>query len=194
MAARAMIRTVEAMKIDPFDESLDHRRILPYDPVYSEIFADLQGYVREKLAGVELVHIGSTAIPDLRGKPMVDVVAVTHRGDLRAVQKEFEELGFQRRAVWVDRDDKPYVCASVKHDGRRFNINIHICHPKARVHVDSVVFAAILAQRPDLRRTYEEAKDRAHSVDPANPEIYNRAKQTVIAAIHDEIEKSRSNG
>jgi hypothetical protein len=51
--------------------------------------------------------VESTAVPDLRGKPMLDIATVTNRKNLRAEQEEFERLGFQRRDVWVDRDDKP---------------------------------------------------------------------------------------
>eukprot|EP01036_Dinobryon_divergens_P053317 gene53317-biopygen43879 len=114
------------MNVSRFDEGLEHRNILPYDPVYAEVFAQVQRHVEQRHSGVELVHIGSTAIIGLRGKPMVDIAAITSREDLRAEQQSFEALGFHRRAVWVDRDEKPYVCASVRHDGRVFNVNIHI--------------------------------------------------------------------
>jgi GrpB-like predicted nucleotidyltransferase (UPF0157 family) len=171
------------MTIYPFAEGLEHRKILPYEAVYEEIFLGLRAHVCSRLRGVELVHVGSTAIPDLRGKPMLDVAAVTKRGDLREEQREFQRLGFHRRTVWVDRDDKPYVCGSVRYQGRTYNINVHICHPNDPVHTDSVAFIRILRERPDLRRKYEQAKDDAHSIDPVNPEIYNREKESAIKEI-----------
>uniref|UniRef100_UPI000D3C50F9 GrpB family protein n=1 Tax=unclassified Variovorax TaxID=663243 RepID=UPI000D3C50F9 len=168
----------------PFDESPEQRHILPYDPVYAEVFAQLRQYVEPRLHGVTLVHIGSTAVVGLRGKPMVDVAAVTREPDLRAAQARFEALGFHRRAVWTDKDEKPYVCGSVAHAGRRFNVNLHICHHGDPVHKDSLAFIDILARRPDLRSRYEQAKDRAHAIDPVNPEVYNREKEAVIREIH----------
>jgi len=128
----------------------------------------------------------AVAIPELRGKPMLDIAAVTTHPDLRAAQREFEALGFHRRDVWVDRDDKPYVCGSVEVGEKVYNINLHICHRNDSVHKDSLAFMEILNRRPDLRRKYEETKDRAHSIDPANPEIYNREKEAVIREIHSE--------
>ncbi|MBN8756681.1 MULTISPECIES: GrpB family protein [Variovorax] len=178
------------MNVSRFDEGLEHRNILPYDPVYAEVFAQVQRHVEQRHSGVELVHIGSTAIIGLRGKPMVDIAAITSREDLRAEQQSFEALGFHRRAVWVDRDEKPYVCASVRHDGRVFNVNIHICHRGDPVHKDSLAFMEILARRPDLRKSYEQAKDRAHAIDAVNPEIYNREKEAVIREIHAQIERA----
>jgi len=179
------------MNIDPFDEGLHHRNILPYDPAYAEVFAQVQRHVQAHLDGVALVHIGSTAIVGLRGKPMVDIAAITQAQDLRAEQQAFEKLGFHRRPVWVDKDEKPYVCGSVRHGGRVFNVNIHICHRGDPVHKDSLAFMDILERRPDLRQRYEEAKDRAHAIDAANPEIYNREKEAVIREIHAQIDLAR---
>lgn len=174
------------MKIFRFDESLKQREIRPYDPAYAGLFLRIKAHVESRIDTVELVHIGSTAIPELRGKPMLDIVAVTTRPNLRAAQREFEALGFHRRDVWVDRDDKPYVCGSIDADGHIHNVNIHICHRNDPVHRDSLAFMEILNRRPDLRKRYEEAKERAHAIDPANPEIYNREKDAVIKEIQNE--------
>lgn len=179
------------LQIDAFDEGLAHRNIVPYDAVYARVFAAVRAFIGARLGtdleGVELVHIGSTAICELRGKPMIDIAAITACDDLREAQKAFERIGLHRRPVWVDRDEKPYVCASVLHEGRRFNINVHICHRGDPVHTQSLAFMDILRQRPDLRSKYEQAKDRAHAVDPADPQVYNREKESVIREIEGEI-------
>ncbi|WP_219216982.1 GrpB family protein [Variovorax boronicumulans] len=171
------------MELERFDEGLQHRHIVAYDPIYSQVFARVRDEVHAALAGVELVHIGSTAIVGLRGKPMIDAVAITTRPDLRAEHPAFEGLGFHRRPVWVDTDEKPYVCASVVLAGRRFNVNVHICHRGDPVHADSLAFMAMLDSRPDLRLKYEAAKDRAHAIDPVDPQVYNREKEAVIREI-----------
>ena len=172
------------MKIDRFDEDLAHRKMLPYAPVYRELFLQIREYVQAGIKTIELIHIGSTAIPDLRGKPMLDMVAISTHADLREEQKQFERLGFHRRKVWVDRDDKPYVCGSIRHDGDTYNVNIHICNRGDPVHRNFLTFIAILRWRPDLRRRYEQAKESAHAINPADPEIYNRQKEAVILEIH----------
>lgn len=108
-----------------------------------------------------------------------DAVAITARKDLRDEQLAFERVGFHRRPVWVDTDEKPYVCASVAHAGRRFNVNVHICHRGDPVHKDSLAFMDILRRRPDLRLKYEAAKDHAHAIDPSDPQVYNKEKKAV---------------
>lgn len=55
------------------------------------------------------------------------------------------------------------------------------------MHVDSLAFMQILRARPDLRQKYEQAKDRAHAIDPENPRVYNAEKEAAIKDIEAEI-------
>ena len=180
-----------APAIHPFDESLEHRRVLPYNPKYTEIYQAVKILVETRCDGVEVVHIGSTAVDDLRGKPMVDLLAVTGDPELRRVQAALEMVGFHRRAVWTDTDDKPYVCGSVRRGGV-FNVNIHVCNENSPRHHGLVQFRDILRNHEQARRRYEKAKDDAHSVSPGDAEAYNEAKAPVIRAILDEFCTSKA--
>lgn len=64
-------------------------------------------FVEASVQDIELIHVGSTAAPDLRGKPMIDMLAVTEYNNLRERQLEFESLDFYRRDVWNATNDKP---------------------------------------------------------------------------------------
>ena len=181
------------MQLFPFDEDLKHREILPYNPIYKEIFQQVEVIVAKELPDIELHHIGSTAVPDLRGKPMIDMLAVTTNDALRELQTKFKKLGFHRREVWTDTDTKPYVCASTIFNKERFNLNIHICHADNPLVQDLPAFAEILNKHPDLRRRYEQAKDKAHAIDPVNSEVYNKAKEAIILEIQNQfIDKSNT--
>jgi GrpB-like predicted nucleotidyltransferase (UPF0157 family) len=94
----------DLMQIDPFDESLIHRKILSHDPAYRDMFRRVQEHVQRNLKTVELIRIGSPAIPDLRGKPMVDITAVTNRADLRRTAGVSESAS---TAGMYGVDDKP---------------------------------------------------------------------------------------
>ena len=175
------------MNIEPFDESLRHREIVPYNNVYAEIFSKVKKQVESSIKTVELYHIGSTAIPALRGKPMIDIIAVSSRKNLRDEQKRFIKLNFQKRDVWTDTDDKPYICGSVSLRDLTYNINIHICHDEDWIHKEALNFVNAMKSRGDLRRKYELAKEKAHSLEPSDPERYNQAKNQVLKEIYTEI-------
>lgn len=178
------------MKIEPFDENLKHREIVSFDPIYLEIFSSVKAFVESALNRLKLFHIGSTAVPDLRGKSMVDIAAVTTEPNLRVEQTNIEKLGFHRREIWVDEDEKPYLCGSVKRSERIYNINIHICHEGDSVHKNSLAFIEKLKADDRLRREYERVKDYAHMKDPANPEVYNDYKSEFIGNVYNQFTKS----
>ncbi len=173
--------------IHPFDEHPSHREIVPFNPVCLDLFAQVRQFVEANIDTVRLVHIGSSAIADLRGKPMIDIAAISTHENLRAEQKRFEALGFHRRDVWTDTDDKPYVCGSIIRDGSTWNVNIHICRAGDPVHRDGVRFVEIMQERPDLRRRYELAKDRAHRESPTDPQQYNEAKEWFFREFEREV-------
>ncbi|HEY0395788.1 MAG TPA: GrpB family protein [Candidatus Elarobacter sp.] len=72
--------------------------IVPYDPAWVTAFELLRDRVAQALgelaAGIE--HIGSTAVPGLDAKPIVDIdVVIRHGEDLDEVVRRLAELGYE---------------------------------------------------------------------------------------------------
>jgi GrpB-like predicted nucleotidyltransferase (UPF0157 family) len=130
------------------DEIRDNRtrivRIVQYDPLWTSIFEDLKHVVESQLGdlAVAVEHVGSTAVPGLAAKPIIDldVVLVSivnlpsvisllgelgyfHQGDLGISNRE----AFGRDANDVPRLGKPrpwprhhlYVCSQDSRELRR---------------------------------------------------------------------------
>jgi GrpB-like predicted nucleotidyltransferase (UPF0157 family) len=75
--------------------------ILPYDPQWPRLFADLGGRLRAALGpvAVRIDHIGSTSIPGMAAKPVIDVqVSVRAFEPLDAFRLPLESLGLVFRA------------------------------------------------------------------------------------------------
>src|SRR5262249_42715460 len=53
--------------------------IVPYDPGWPSTFLELRATLGEALGDIalDIVHVGSTAVPGLAAKPIIDMVAVT---------------------------------------------------------------------------------------------------------------------
>ena len=52
--------------------------VLPYDPNWITEFERIRDYLMEQISDLvlEIKHIGSTSVPGLRAKPIIDIVAV----------------------------------------------------------------------------------------------------------------------
>jgi len=85
-------------------------KLVPYDPEWAKLFQAEKVRIEEELGdqalGVE--HIGSTAIPGMDAKPILDLmVAVPQIEDYRLYVPALERLGYQFRRDM--RDDQQHV-------------------------------------------------------------------------------------
>lgn len=66
-----------------------------YDPAWPDRFAQLAGPLREALPEAQVEHYGSTSVPGLGGRPILDVqIAVRDVRDSSQYQPALERLGF----------------------------------------------------------------------------------------------------
>lgn len=79
----------------------DRVLIVPYDPTWPAAFAKLGSSMREALGdtALRIDHIGSTSVPGLAAKPIIDVqISVRSFESLDAFRLPIEGLGFVFRA------------------------------------------------------------------------------------------------
>lgn len=89
---------------DLVQPEVDVRAVVEYDPAWPELFAALARELRAALGGVALRidHVGSTAVPGLAAKPIIDLqISVASFEPLSALREPIESCGF----VWRANDD-----------------------------------------------------------------------------------------
>ncbi len=72
--------------------------LAPYDPAWPEIFAQLRAVYAAALNGliVSIEHVGSTAVPGLVAKPILDIdIVIPTREALPEVAARLEKLGYR---------------------------------------------------------------------------------------------------
>jgi GrpB-like predicted nucleotidyltransferase (UPF0157 family) len=85
---------------DLAQSTVDVRVVVDYDPAWSELFAALGRDLRAALGEVALRidHVGSTAVPGLAAKPIIDVqISVASFEPLGAFREPIESCGFALR-------------------------------------------------------------------------------------------------
>lgn len=176
-------------RLVPFEENVRKQRaaaarpplvsVVPADPTWSAQAARLAARVRAA-AGAEAVrvdHIGSTAVPGLAAKDLVDLqLVVADPGTADAVRPALEEAGFARSPGewWDDAPDGGRLEKRIHtagDPGRAVNLHVRVADgPAWRWHL---MFRDWLRAHDEERDAYAAVKLRAQGVDI---EAYQDAK------------------
>ena len=74
--------------------------VVPYDPQWPRIFETLRSQLAEALSEVGVLgieHVGSTAVPGLAAKPVIDVDVVVAEDRIDAATGALENMGYTHR-------------------------------------------------------------------------------------------------
>lgn len=173
------IRRVTAEEVD----------VVPYDPAWPGLFAAERDHLRAclppRLIG-RIEHFGSTAVPGLAAKPIVDIlVEVSDLEETRqAIVPILEAQGYDYfwRPVFGD-EGPPYYAWFIKRDaaGKRTH-HIHMVEADSELW-DRLLFRDYLIGHPDAARAYGELKERLSKTHRGDRVAYTRAKSEFIAEI-----------
>ncbi len=153
------------MKNDKYSYKDRKYGIVSYDPNWVHAFESLRKKIQLIFGDVSIEHIGSTAVPNMSGKPCIDVlVMIDNLDSIEHHIDEMREKGFE------------YVGELVVEDSRLFRVmeenislaNIHF-FPKDHPHNSEM-----LAMRDYLRSHPEEV------------EAYSQLKENLYAKYSDE--------
>ncbi|MFC7403762.1 GrpB family protein [Georgenia alba] len=158
--------------------------IVPADPGWAEDFEHLARLIREALGeralGIE--HVGSTSVPGLPAKPIVDIdLTVADSADEAAWLPPLEAAGF----VLTIREPWWYEHRCLRFGAPR--CNLHVFSPDCPEAARHKIFRDWLRANAEDRALYRDAKVAAAEAANAEGEHvmqYNARKQQVIRDIY----------
>lgn len=129
---------------------------------------------------VKLFHVGSTAIPGIIAKPVIDIVGVAETlGALDAAQDVAEDIGLGWHGEFGV--DGRRFCTLDGDDGTRI-ANFHFYERGSRHIRLQVAFRDYLRAFPDAAAAYAQTKREARALHPDNSVEYSAAKGPFIRA------------
>jgi GrpB-like predicted nucleotidyltransferase (UPF0157 family) len=153
--------------------------IVDYDPRWPELYERSAARLRRRLgARLRLVeHIGSTSVPGLAAKPLIDVVAgIDDPDDEGAYLEDLRLEGFELRVT-----EPGHRCLR----GRELDlpVNLH-CYAPGSVEIERYLrFRGRLRHDEDDRRLYEHTKRTLAGREWPDMNFYAESKGPVIAEI-----------
>jgi GrpB-like predicted nucleotidyltransferase (UPF0157 family) len=152
-----------------------------YDPEWPELFRQIAEPVRHALGkiAVAVEHVGSTSVPGLTAKPVIDVdVVVSSAEDVPAAIERLRELGY------VYQGDKGIPGREAfmwpPHAPRH---HLYVVVEGSNPHVDHIRFRDYHRDHPEVAREYAQLK-RALAEEHRNDRAsYTEAKAEFIARV-----------
>jgi GrpB-like predicted nucleotidyltransferase (UPF0157 family) len=169
----------------------DDVRIVPYDPAWPGFFAAERERLRgvlglDQVLGIE--HFGSTAVPGLAAKPIIDIlIAVRSLAVAKATMIEpIKALGY---VYWADnpKPDRMFFVKGMPPYGKRRTHHVHVTEPDGEMWRRRLVFRDYLRAHPDVARRYEVLKRELADRYGLDREGYSDAKTDFVEAIYREI-------
>lgn len=133
------------------------------------------------IPGLQIEHFGSTAVPDLRAKPIIDILIVHPAPGLwRALVEPLTSLDY---VFWAEnpRRDRMFFVKGMPPFAARRTHHVHVRVPED-AHAE-LKFRDALRANPILARRYAELKDALAVQYADDRDAYTDAKTQFVAAV-----------
>ena len=157
---------------------------IPYNDSYPKLYQEEEQILKKILGNDVLIeHIGSTAVPRLGGKGIVDIMIAVPRDQMQSisdsVQKagyEYKQSGGNKERIFHQRDEN-----NINGDLVRFHL--HITFPESNTWREDIAFRDYLRNNPEDAKHYAEIKKKAAKESNQSKEKYMVIKEPIIQAI-----------
>lgn len=157
--------------------------LVPYTPEWAEHFAAEALRIRVALGPLvaQIEHIGSTAVPGLLAKPIIDIgLAADSESSADACIVPLQELGYMYRGQHGEDPSRRYYV--LDQDGRRL-FQVHLWILPTPAWERHLTFRDLLRTHADLAQAYAQEKLRAAAEVGWNKAAYAEAKGPFIQAV-----------
>ncbi|MBR4813328.1 MAG: GrpB family protein [Lachnospiraceae bacterium] len=164
-----------------------HVVVRPYDAAWAKDFADIRRELEEALGelALRIEHVGSTSVPGLSAKPIIDIdVVIKDASMLPPVIEAMETIGYHHEGNLGIPGREAF-----KYEGKEHlrSHHLYVCpqdSPELRRHI---IFRDFLRENPDAVREYSRVKEEGAARYPYDIDSYIAYKSPFIEGIYREL-------
>ncbi len=161
----------------------------PFNPKWKGIYEEERKAITSAISNfvVDIQHIGSSAIPNIVSKPIIDIaLAIDSLKNIKKIIKPLEEIGFIYRGELGIPDRHLFVKGGEE-------LRTHHLHVMFNEHYEwrkHLIFRDYLLKHPEEARQYSELKIRLEREYKEDREGYTNGKAEFISGILEKAMKS----
>lgn len=155
---------------------------------YSKIFPELFQKEKERISpslkdALAIEHVGSTAVPGLGGKGIIDIAIVVSKANMDSISKELQRLGYEYRPSFSTPSRFYFIIylPDPEEESRRYHI--HLTYPENNEWKELIGFRDYLRHHPEELQEYAELKKQAALEANHDGDRYRKVKAPVFEKI-----------
>ena len=156
--------------------------VRPWDPRTAHVARVLANLIGRADPELRAEHVGSTAVPELAGKGVVDLAIPVPPDRIPGATETLFRLGFQRQGgVAPFPPTRPVLVGAIDYEGDRFRIHAHVIPTTSDELRELREFRDALRGDPALRERYVGAKRRIVDSGEQSSQMYGVTKGDFVA-------------
>ncbi|MBR2993093.1 MAG: GrpB family protein [Clostridiales bacterium] len=164
-----------------------HVVVLPYDEAWKKDFEEIKAELMAVLGGLVLSveHVGSTSVPGLAAKPIIDIDVVIEDTDcFEKVKTALETIGYQHEGDLGIPGREAF-----KYDGKEHlrKHHLYVCAKDSDELKRHLSFRDYLRTHPDAVKEYGRIKEEGARLYPNDIDSYIEYKAPFIETIYEKI-------
>lgn len=157
-----------------------------YNPVWVEQFHSIKQFLSDVFGAkaIAIEHIGSTSIPGMKAKPLIDVlVVINHMEEFAEEKQKMVAAGYEWGENYIE--PNTLIFYKMATDGSKTQ-NIHVCPKNAYKTKQFIVKRDYLRAFPDKAKQYSDIKEQAFKANPHDYPGYRATKEPFLNSIEQE--------
>ncbi len=151
----------------------------PYDPIYIKLYQEEKEKLENILGKeVNIQHCGSTSIPGLGGKGILDIVLGTVNNNLKEISKLLQENEYEYIPQGGSKDRLFYEYTYNSNNSRK--VHLHLVVLNSEEWISKLAFRNYLLKNPRKALAYSEIKKEAVRQANGDKETYQKIKNVFI--------------
>ena len=147
-----------------------------------EAASRLIALIATRWPGTVAEHVGSSAVPSLAGKGIIDLLLAADPADIPSITEALLELGFQPQSPAAFPASRPMLWGSFRHRATNYRVHVHVVPASSPEVAAMRGFRDALRADPRLRRQYAALKQAIVERGPVDPVAFTKAKHEWIVA------------
>ncbi|MDI6021965.1 GNAT family N-acetyltransferase [Leucobacter sp. UT-8R-CII-1-4] len=159
-------------------------RVVPYRTQWVDSFAESAAQLRAALGDrvIALEHVGSTAVPGLAAKDVIDIdLIIADPSDEQAYLSDLLGIGYKHTVREPEFEEHRML------RGNDPRVNLHVYGPNSAEATRHLLFRDWLRNTPSDAQLYADAKQQAASLGVQEVMQYNARKAVVVREIYSRI-------